>query len=126
MSGHSMRPTIVKLAGINVLEPKHTFIGTDIGWDTVNPEKIVIERGVRITARVQILTHFIDPATGDYTCGEVRIKEGAFIGISTIILKPVTIGKNAIIGAGSVVTKDIPDNEVWAGNPAKFIKKRPS
>ena len=40
------------------------------------------------------------------------------------MVKPVTIGERAIIGAGSVVTKDIPANEVWAGNPAKFIRKR--
>ena len=42
----------------------------------------------------------------------------------TMVVKPVTIGENAIIGAGSVVTKDIPANEVWAGNPARFIRKR--
>ncbi|MEQ3118726.1 acyltransferase [Parabacteroides distasonis] len=41
-----------------------------------------------------------------------------------MICKSVTIGKNAIVGASSVVTKDIPDNEVWAGNPVRFIKKR--
>lgn len=53
----------------------------------------------------------------------VIIKEGAFIGAHSIILKGVTIGKHSVIGAGSVVTRDVPDNEVWAGNPAKFIKK---
>ena len=53
----------------------------------------------------------------------ILIKEGAFIGAHSIILKGVTVGKHSVIGAGSVVTKDIPDNEVWAGNPAHFIKK---
>ena len=53
----------------------------------------------------------------------VIIKNNAFIGAFSIILKGVTIGENAVIGAGSVVTKDIPANEVWGGNPAKFIKK---
>lgn len=52
----------------------------------------------------------------------MRIKEGAFIGVNTIITKPVIIGKCSVVGAGSVVTKDIPDYEVWAGNPAKFIR----
>lgn len=55
----------------------------------------------------------------------VWIKEGAFIGMRSLILKGVTIGKHSIVGAGSVVTKDIPDGEIWAGNPAKFIKKIP-
>ena len=44
--------------------------------------------------------------------------------MNTLVVKPVTIGERAIIGAGSVVTKDIPANEVWAGNLAKFIRKR--
>lgn len=52
----------------------------------------------------------------------VFIQDGAFIGAHSIILKGVTIGKNAIVGAGSVVSKDIPENQIWAGNPAKFIK----
>ena len=46
-----------------------------------------------------------------------------FIGANSIILKGVTIGERSIIGAGSVVTKNIPDDEIWAGNPAKFIRK---
>ena len=53
----------------------------------------------------------------------VLIKKGAFIGGHTIILKGVTIGINSVIGAGSVVSKSIPDSEIWAGNPARFIKK---
>lgn len=53
----------------------------------------------------------------------VIIKEGAFIGANSIILKGVTIGKHSVIGAGSVVTKNVPDNEIWAGNPATFIRK---
>lgn len=55
----------------------------------------------------------------------VVIKEKAFIGGHSIILKGITIGKEAIVGAGSVVTSDIPDGEIWAGNPARFIKKVP-
>lgn len=53
----------------------------------------------------------------------VTIEKNAFIGAYCIILKGVNIGENSIVGAGSVVTKDIPKNEIWAGNPAKFIKK---
>lgn len=124
MSGHGVRPWFVKMGGVKVLDPKHTFIGTDIDWDTVHPEKIIIESGVRLTARSCILTHFINPQNGDYTCGEVRIKKNAFIGTGTIITKPVTIGERAIVGAGSIVTKNIPDDEVWAGNPARVIRKR--
>lgn len=52
----------------------------------------------------------------------VKIKRGAFIGGHSIILKGVTIGEYSVVGAGSVVTHNIPDKQVWAGNPAKFIK----
>lgn len=53
----------------------------------------------------------------------VKIGNNVFIGAHSIILKGVTIGNEAIVGAGSVVTKDIPPGEIWAGNPAKFIRK---
>ena len=53
----------------------------------------------------------------------VLIKNGAWIGGHCIILKGITIGSRSIIGAGSVVSTNIPDNEIWAGNPIKFIKK---
>ena len=56
-------------------------------------------------------------------CAPVVIGGNVFIGARCIILKGVTIGENSIIGAGSVVTKSIPANEIWAGNPAKFIRK---
>lgn len=53
----------------------------------------------------------------------VNIGKNVFVGGHVIILKGVTIGDGAIIGAGSVVTKDVPTNEIWAGNPATFVKK---
>jgi acetyltransferase-like isoleucine patch superfamily enzyme len=52
----------------------------------------------------------------------VVIKDNAFIGAHSTILKGVTIGENSVVGACSVVTKSIPDNQIWAGNPAKLIK----
>lgn len=57
------------------------------------------------------------------TAAEIIIKEGAFIGAHSIILKGVTIGERSVIGAGSVVTKDIPSDELWVGNPVRFVRK---
>lgn len=54
---------------------------------------------------------------------EVYIRKGAFIGGHSIILKGVEIGEKSIVGAGSVVTKSIPAGEIWAGNPARFIRR---
>ena len=53
----------------------------------------------------------------------IYIGDNVFIGGHSIILKGVTIGKNSIIAASSVVSKDIPENEIWGGNPAVFLKK---
>lgn len=73
--------------------------------------------------------HSIDPierrhkGDNNVKTAPITICDYAFIGGGSIILKGVSIGKNSIVAAGSVVSKDIPDNEIWGGNPAKFIKK---
>lgn len=59
----------------------------------------------------------------DWQVIETHVKKGASVGSSATILCGITIGENAIVGAGSVVTKDVPPNCVVAGNPAKVIKK---
>jgi len=59
----------------------------------------------------------------DWSVVETYIKNGASIGSSSTILCGVTVGENAIVGAGAVVTKDVPANTVVAGVPAKVIKK---
>lgn len=53
--------------------------------------------------------------------GCIEVMDNVFIGSGTQILSNVRIGKNVIIGAGSVITKDVPDNSVYSGNPAKYI-----
>ena len=72
--------------------------------------------------------HPIDPYERRYEdyktkSSPVLIDDYAWIGGNSIILKGVHIGKGSVVGAGSVVTKDVPDFEVHAGNPARFIKK---
>lgn len=106
------------------MDPHKTFIGRNVLFDTNYPEDIRIEEGVRLTAGVAIVAHFMNSTTGTYDRGKVHIKTRAYLGMNTLVVKPVTIGEDAIVGAGSVMTKDIPDGEVWAGNPARFIKKR--
>lgn len=59
----------------------------------------------------------------DWTCISTRIKRGASIGSNATILCGITVGENAVVGAGSVVTKDVAPNTVVAGNPARVIKK---
>lgn len=59
----------------------------------------------------------------DWSVAPTLIEEGASIGSSVSILCGVTIGTGVMLGAGSIVTKDIPPGEVWAGNPARFMRK---
>lgn len=59
----------------------------------------------------------------DWDVVETFVKDGASIGSSATVLAGVTVGAGAIIGAGSVVTKSVGEREIWAGNPARFIRK---
>lgn len=59
----------------------------------------------------------------DWKCVPTVVKRGASIGSGATILCGVTIGENALVGAGSVVTKDVPDNTLVAGNPARILRK---
>lgn len=61
----------------------------------------------------------------DWKVETTVVKKGASIGSGSTILSKVTIGENAIVGAGSVVTKDVPANTIVAGNPAKFLRNIP-
>lgn len=58
----------------------------------------------------------------DWKVEQTKVCKGASIGSGSTILSKVTIGENAIVGAGSVVTKDVPPNAIFAGNPAKFLR----
>lgn len=59
----------------------------------------------------------------DWDCQKTVVKQGAAIGSGTTLLGGITIGENAMVGAGSVVTKDVPPNAIVAGNPARILKK---
>lgn len=85
---------------------------------------IDIDEGVQIAPRVNIVT--VNHDLHDkmiVICKPVHIKKNAWIGANATILPGVTIGENSVVGAASVVTKDVPDNVVVVGNPAKVIKK---
>ena len=84
---------------------------------------IKIDKNVRIGANSLITdgdAHLDDPRSGEPK--PVHICENVWIGMNVTVLKGVTIGKNSLVGAGSVVTKDIPANVVAAGNPCIVVK----
>jgi acetyltransferase-like isoleucine patch superfamily enzyme len=86
--------------------------------------RIEIGNGVCISDNVEIQdsdNHFINEQKGEMSA-PIVIEDNVWIGKNVIILKGVTIGHNSVIGAGAVVTKNVPNHSVAAGNPAKVIK----
>lgn len=85
---------------------------------------IEFEDGVMIAPGVRIATinHDMNERHSVYTYGKVTIKKNAWIGMNVTICPGVTIGKYAVVGAGAVVTKDVPDYAVVGGVPAKIIR----
>jgi UDP-2-acetamido-3-amino-2,3-dideoxy-glucuronate N-acetyltransferase len=97
-------------------------------------EGVTLEEGVFVGHNVTFINDRFPRATtdqgqlqteADWKCVPTLVKKGASIGSSATILCGVTIGEYAIVGAGSVVTKDVPPRTVVAGNPAKVLRKLP-
>lgn len=113
---------------------KNAFIGKNckISSHTFICEGVTIEDDVFIGHNVAFINDSYPRATAaegklqteaDWKVETTLVKKGASIGSGSTILANITIGENSIIGAGSVVTKDVPPNLIVAGNPAKVIRR---
>ena len=116
------RITYLRMTGVSI--GKGCFISLKAKLD-VRRGKIIIGDRCHITHGCVILSHDstakrIDPK--DHGDGFVRLGKNVFIGVNSVVLRNVTIGDNSVIGAGSIVTKDVPPNVVAAGNPARVIR----
>lgn len=118
----SSRVALQRLRKVNI--GNSVFIGADVLFDEVFPENITIEDNVTIIARSTILSHSFYPyhfkkILKDKATKTI-IKTGSYIGLGSIILPGIIIGKYAIVGAGSIITKDVPDYSIVYGNPGQI------
>lgn len=118
--------------GENVNICSHCFIENDVKignnvtikcgvqvWDGIE-----LEDNVMIGSNVSFTNDMYPKAKNkDWKLLRTKICKGASVGAGSTLLPGITIGENALIGAGSVVTKDVPAGEIWVGNPAHFVRK---
>jgi len=109
-----------KMYGMDV--HKSVRLSSKVMFDKTNPKGVHIGSHTMITANVCVLTHdFVHKVHKDTYIGK-----NCFIGMNSIIMPGVKISDNVIIGAGSVVTKNVPSYVICAGNPARIIKSNVS
>ena len=113
----AVRPHMVKIGRNVVVMP---------GCLMMSAGGITIDDGALIAANVQLISNNHDLYQRQIiTCRPVHIGKNAWIGAGATILPGVTVGDNAVVGAASVVTKDVAPDTIVAGNPARFIKAIP-
>jgi acetyltransferase-like isoleucine patch superfamily enzyme len=130
--GGFFRARLHKIKGVQM--GKNVWIGEEVYIDNEYPFLIFLEDNVEIAAYSMIMAHSRDlhmlrpgmyVSDLGYPPSPVRIKKGAWLGLHSIVLGGVTIGEGAVIAAGAVVTKDVPDFALAGGVPAKVIKYLP-
>lgn len=129
ITGSEIDETTTVFTPLNINYGQHITIGKNvfINFDCVFLDLggITIEDNVLIAPKVSLLSegHPVTPgARATLTTGHIHIKKNAWIGAGATIMQGVTIGENAIVAAGAVFSKDVPDNTIVGGIPAKIIK----
>jgi acetyltransferase-like isoleucine patch superfamily enzyme len=115
----TLRVRLHRMRGVRIGE--RVFIGTDVLLETSHPEMVAIGDGVDIGARAMVIAHQQGETTRDGIT--VRIEDDAFVGPGALILPHVTIGRGAVVHAGSVVTRSVPPLTMVRGNPAEPVAR---
>lgn len=127
-----LRPKLMRKMGCHV--GKDVFVGDHVRIDQGHANLIYVDDRAHITGGCRLLCHQRDlrgyrkgddAAKLPYRLGEIHIGKGVMIGMESLIMPGVTIGDGAIIGAYSLVTKDIPPYTIATGRPAKVVKEIP-
>ena len=128
-----LRPWVLKKIGCKV--GKDIFVGDNVKIDTGHADLIEIDDHAHIAGGVRLLCHqrdLSDYCIGDdyaklgYRLGKVHLCKGCLVGMESFVMPGVTIGEGAIVGAGSLVVKDVPAWTVAVGRPAKVVRQIPT
>ena len=128
-----VRPWVMKSIGCHI--GKGCFVGDNVHIDTGHADLITLEDSVSIAGGPRLLCHqrnFSDYYVGSdymklgYVLKPIVLKKGCLVGMESFIMPGVTIGEGAIVGAGSLVTKDVPAWTIATGRPAKVVKQIPN
>ncbi len=117
---YALKNWMVRRSGAKV--GKHVSLGYKVQVDILFPGRITIEEDAIVGYRTTLLAHGY---THDaYQLGDVRVGKGATVGANCTILPGVTVGAGAVVGAMSLVNRDVPPGEFWAGVPARRVRER--
>lgn len=127
-----LRPMLMRKMGCKV--GKGCFIGDNVRIDAGHADMITVEDGVSIAGGTRLLCHQRDFSeyhvgsdynTLGYSIKPIVLKKGCLIGMESFVLPGVTVGEGAIVGAGSLVSRDVPAWTIATGRPAKVVKHIP-
>lgn len=127
-----IRPWVFKKVGCQI--GKGVFIGDNVKIDSGHADLITMEDNVHVAGGCRLLCHqrnLSSYCVGDnyaklgYKLKPIHLKKGCLVGMESFVMPGVTIGEGAIVGAGSLVTRDVPAWTIANGRPAKVVKEIP-
>lgn len=115
------RRFLFRLSGIRI--GRGGFIGMGGYMEDYQPQNVVIEDGVTVSFGVTFIAHGVKRGLTEHQ-KHIILRQGAYIGAASVLIPGIEIGRAAIVGAGSVVTKDVPPGAIVAGSPARILGYR--
>ena len=132
LNPRKLRPALLRRMGCKV--GKNVFVGDNVRIDLSHADMITVDDHAHIASGVRLLCHQRDMRNyciGDdyaklgYIVKPIHLCKGSLVGMESFVMPGVTIGEGAIVGAGSLVTKDVPAWTIATGRPAKVVKEIP-
>ncbi|BDC98616.1 WcaF family extracellular polysaccharide biosynthesis acetyltransferase [Persicobacter psychrovividus] len=128
--GAKIAEGVVIKPGVNIKYPwrleigPHSWIGEKVWIDNLVAVKVGANCCLSQGAMLLTGSHDYKKATFDLMVGEIVLEDGAWVGAQAVVCPKVRVGSHAVVAVGSVATGDVPEYEIWQGNPAVFKRER--